>query len=167
MMKGLLRVDLDKCSGCRTCEMACSLEHANEFNPLKSRVRVITKKMQGVFIPVYCLQCTSMPCAKACPVDAIHRDENTWGVLIDYDKCIGCGACADECPFGAITYDPDTKEVIKCDLCGGDPKCVKYCIDKAITLIPFENVGTHKRSTYAKKITNSYLADKKWRGGIV
>lgn len=166
-MKGLLRVDLDKCTGCRTCEMACSLEHAKEFNPLKSRIRVVRKKLQGVFVPVHCLQCTSMPCAKVCPVEAIYRDENTWAVLIDYDKCIGCGECARACPFGAITYDPDTKQVIKCDLCGGNPKCVEYCIDKAIQFLPFEDVERNKRFVHVDKVARAYLTDKEWAEGMI
>lgn len=153
---------MDKCSGCRTCEMACSLAHAGEFNPLKSRIRVVRKKLHGVFIPVYCMQCTSLPCAKACPVGAISRDEDTWAVLINDEKCIRCGACAQACPFGAITYDPDTKDLIKCDLCGGDPKCAKQCIDGAIVLMPFEAVGVEKRLAHAKKTAASYLTDKKW-----
>jgi len=53
-------------------------------------------------------------------------DEKTGAVIIDEKKCIGCLVCVQACPFGAILVGPGG-EVLKCDLCGGDPKCVLHC----------------------------------------
>lgn len=158
-MKKHLQVDLDKCSGCRTCEMVCSLTHSGECNPLKSRIRVTRMKLKGVMIPVFCRQCVNPPCAENCPVGAIYRDENTGLVIIDYDACIGCKICVEYCPFGAITLDPETEQVIKCDLCGGDPQCVKYCIEEALIYPRSDNVEKLKRNKYTQKVALSYLSE--------
>lgn len=156
-MRKSLQFDLDKCTGCRTCEMVCSLTHTGECNPLKSRIHVTRMKLDGVMIPVYCKQCVNAPCAKNCPENAIYRDEKTGVVLIDYAKCIGCKNCIQYCPFGAMTLDPETEQVIKCDLCGGDPQCVKYCIDNALVNHRYDDVGKPKRDRYTEKVARSYL----------
>lgn len=114
--------------------------------------------MKGVMIPVYCKHCVRPPCAENCPVDAIYRDENTGMVMIDYGACIGCNICIQYCPFGALTLDPETEQVIKCDLCGGDPQCVKYCIDEAVIYPRFDDVGKSKRDKYTQRVARSYLS---------
>ncbi|MCD6569792.1 MAG: 4Fe-4S dicluster domain-containing protein [Deltaproteobacteria bacterium] len=149
-MKGYLHVDLDKCTGCRTCEIVCSLVHTGENNPMRARIYVIRNKFGVEMRPVYCRQCARPPCAENCPTDAIHYDEERAMVLIDYDKCIGCKICVQSCPFGAMKVDPVTGQVIKCDLCGGDPQCVKYCIDHAITFIPIGKQEKVIRSAVSK-----------------
>ena len=68
---------------------------------------------------------------KACAPDAITRDPSSSAVIIDYGRCIQCGACVGACPFGAISLDLEGKPV-KCDLCGGNPKCVKDCYPRAL-----------------------------------
>ena len=54
--------------------------------------------------------------------------------IVDYDLCMGCRMCMVACPFGAITFDMDRRQVIKCDLCGSDdPWCVRFCETGALT----------------------------------
>lgn len=116
---------LKTCVGCRTCELACSYYHEKKFNPSKSRIR-ITHEEAAVSRPIVCAQCTEAPCVRACPEEAIRRDE-MGVVLVDEEKCTGCGECVKACPFGAIWLHPDTGKAIKCDLCHGTPQCVEYC----------------------------------------
>ena len=63
----------------------------------------------------------------ACPVDAISVDAETGAKVVSDAACVGCKVCTIACPFGTVNYNADTGKVIKCDLCGGDPVCVKAC----------------------------------------
>jgi len=66
-------------------------------------------------------------------------------VKIDRELCISCFKCLEACPFGAIFAHPDCPGPIKCDLCGGDPECVKACPKEAIRMIPEEALGETRR----------------------
>ena len=76
-------------------------------------------------IPVMCMQCESPSCMEVCPVGAISRNE-LGATIINQEKCIGCKMCMNACPLGNIGFNPETKQVHKCDLCGGEPKCAKF-----------------------------------------
>jgi carbon-monoxide dehydrogenase iron sulfur subunit len=127
----ILVIDYESCTGCHLCELACSIKHEGIFNPYLSRISVLTKPEIQTSTPVYCLQCNDAPCARACPVNAITFNDKTGAWEIDYGRCIGCRECAYACPFGAIRLNV-TAEPIKCDLCGGDPECVKVCPHNAL-----------------------------------
>ena len=115
------------CTGCRICELMCSLRNTGMVNPSLARIKVIRSRKDHSTFPIICRHCTNAPCKEVCPVpDAMYFDENTGVVLISDENCIQCFACVDACPFGAIQVGPN-KELLKCDLCGGDPVCVKYC----------------------------------------
>lgn len=135
-MKVLL-VDSKKCTACRLCEMICSYTKEKTFNPAKSRITVVTRLKDGEAVPTVCHHCVKPACMTACAVGAIYRDETTNAVLINYDKCIGCRICVDACPIGGMLMD-EAKGVVKCDLCNGDPECVKYCKIKAIQYIEMD-----------------------------
>jgi Fe-S-cluster-containing hydrogenase component 2 len=144
MLKTLF-IDLEKCAGCRTCETICSFYHEKEFNPAKSRIRILKWEEAGIDVPMVCQQCESPVCETVCPVKATSRNQETGAMLIDTDVCIGCKMCLMACPFGAPSINPDTKKVIKCDLCDGDPQCVKYCPTGAVDYL------TMTKATMAKK----------------
>jgi Fe-S-cluster-containing hydrogenase component 2 len=132
----------EKCTGCRLCESTCALYNDRMNDPSRSRIRMVKKHSLGLSTPVVCLQCKKPPCVKACPVNAIGKGAD--GVLkIDYDQCIGCEACVTECPFGVMMALPD--KVVKCELCGGDPQCVKYCITGAIEYGDLETETQQRR----------------------
>ena len=124
-MKQLV-VKPEKCIGCRTCELVCSFGHYQQFNPRLANITVLEYEAATLAVPVVCQQCEDASCMKVCPVKAIRRDENG-ACVINYDKCIGCKMCRSACPLGNMSYSTIVKKVFKCDLCGGDPKCVKYC----------------------------------------
>jgi len=137
----VLQVDIEKCSGCRTCEAACSLRNAGECNPTRSRIRVIRYERAGQFhnyVPMVCQQCSDPLCMEACPTNAISRDAGTGALVVEDENCVGCRVCTIVCPIGGVSIDPVTDVAYKCDLCGGDPECVKHCDLEAITYVPKE-----------------------------
>jgi carbon-monoxide dehydrogenase iron sulfur subunit len=151
-MAEVLFIDYEKCVGCRTCEMACSLKHGDEINPFRSRIKVVKWESEGQGIPIACAQCESAPCQSVCPVKAISRDEELNRVVIDYDRCIGCRMCVVFCPFGAMSLDIPTKKVIKCDLCDGDPLCVRFCAYEALQYTAAPEESLIKQRAAAEKI---------------
>jgi Fe-S-cluster-containing hydrogenase component 2 len=118
--------DFSKCSGCRKCEIACSLSHENKLWPEASRVRVFML-VPGAEFPHLCTQCEDYPCVEACPFKALRVDEKTAAVVVDNEKCTGCGTCIEACPGRIPHVHPQTKKILICDLCEGDPKCAKVC----------------------------------------
>lgn len=137
------------CSGCRLCELWCSLEHAGVFNPRRARIRVV-EMGTGIEVPVTCQQCQYPACQAACREDAIVFDERLKIVRVDEDKCTGCQACVGACPYGIITIDPVTLKAIKCDLCGGDePACVTVCPSHVLGALDNIEASEYNRRRYA------------------
>jgi len=129
----VLTADPQKCTGCRTCEVACSVQHAQVSNPVRARIRVVNWDAEKKFIPVSCQHCEDAPCLQACPQEAIGREPDLERVAVDYHKCVGCRTCFYACPFGAMNFDADRGRPFKCNLCDGQPLCVELCEDKALT----------------------------------
>lgn len=124
------------CIGCRTCELACSFAHAKNGRPGRSRIFVLGGGFKDLFVPVTCLQCEEAACAKSCLVNAITRNPETGAMDLDHEKCVRCMACIAACPFGCSLFDEQQELVVKCDLCGGDPACAKFCPTKALEYKP-------------------------------
>lgn len=152
MTQKILLIDPEQCTGCRICELACSAYHERLFNPAKSRVHIIKWDEMALDIPMVCQQCAKPVCADVCPIGAYYRDEKTGAVMINYDTCIGCRMCVYACPFGGTSIDPDGRRVVKCDLCGGNPQCVKYCPTKALQYVNADRVAFLKKRIGAEKI---------------
>jgi carbon-monoxide dehydrogenase iron sulfur subunit len=142
-MKKILLMHPERCTGCRVCESVCSLSHDGECNPSRSRIRVIRWETRGIDIPVVCLQCDDPICAQVCPTYAIRRDEQSQAMVTRPEVCLRCNMCALACPFGGTLVAPD-KKILRCDLCEGDPLCVKFCETKAIEYIRSDRVGLKK-----------------------
>ena len=119
----------DKCSGCRQCSISCALNKLGECNPKKGAISILRDEFARYEIQFVCLQCDEPECTTVCMKSAIAKGED--GIVrVDKEKCIGCRMCVVACPYGAITsFDGD---IIKCDLCDGDPVCVKYCSTDAV-----------------------------------
>jgi carbon-monoxide dehydrogenase iron sulfur subunit len=144
-MQKILIVDHERCTGCRLCELVCSVKNAGVSNPSRSRIHIIKWEMEGFELPMVCQQCESAPCMAVCPVDALSRDGDLARVVIDYDLCIGCKLCVAACPFGGMGIDTVAKKVIKCELCDGDPACVKFCQPQALQYVPASTVNLRKK----------------------
>ncbi len=131
-----------RCTGCRVCELVCSEFHEGIFQPSLARVHVVSFDETVQDVPIVCQQCHDAPCQEACPEDSISRNPETTAVVIDRDLCIQCGACVRACVIGLDQIEPEHKLAIrldegkemplKCDLCAGEPQCVKFCPTEAL-----------------------------------
>jgi Fe-S-cluster-containing hydrogenase component 2 len=94
-----------------------------------------------------------------CPVGAISRDEETGAIVLDQDLCIGCNMCLTVCPLGGISVDPETGTIIKCDLCQGDPECVKHCVYGALEFVKASEAGYIRRREGVKNLFKIKMLD--------
>ena len=152
-MAKTLYIDYQKCTGCRLCELVCAVFHDGISNPARSRIKVMKWEAEGLYIPMSCQQCQDAPCMNVCPVKAISRDEELGRLFVDYDVCIGCRSCVAVCPFGAMNFNIKDKQVFKCDLCDGDPQCVRFCEEKAIDFLEVDDVSIYKKRDAATRIS--------------
>ncbi len=122
-----LKIDVDKCNGCRACEVICSAFHAepkySSNNPARSRIRVVRDPLRDVYVPVYAGEYAAAECA--------GRDKYTIDGK-EYDECTFCRA---SCPSRDEFKEPDSGLPLKCDMCEGEdePLCVQWCITDALT----------------------------------
>jgi Fe-S-cluster-containing hydrogenase component 2 len=148
----LIVVDIDKCTGCHGCEMACSMQHFHLCSPLYSRVRIQEFRDVNTFVPVLCQACEDAPCIKSCPVNARVRLENG-AVVTDEDRCIGCKTCIFSCRFGAVFPNPETGLPMSCDLCHGEPagpRCVEACtMQRALLYVDSREAGGMRSREWA------------------
>lgn len=145
-MNRFIDVEPSRCIGCRTCEIACALAHAQSGAGLESLVgadeendvlaclgampRLKVIKADTVCMPVTCHHCDDAPCAGACPTGAISHVQDT--VQVNQSRCIGCKSCMIVCPYGMmdVVAVPATRayagvrlslgtkaQAHKCDLC--------------------------------------------------
>lgn len=154
-MAKVLQINYQKCTGCRLCELVCAVFHDGISNPARSRIRVMKWEADGLYIPMSCQQCQDAPCMSVCPVKAISRDEEMARVMVDYDICIGCRSCVAICPFGAMAFNSIDKKVFKCDVCDGEPQCVRFCEEKAVNYVDSAQVSVLKQREAAEKVSRA------------
>jgi carbon-monoxide dehydrogenase iron sulfur subunit len=152
-MAKVLMIDYEKCTGCRLCELVCSVKHEGVSNPARSRITIVKWEMEGRYVPVVCVQCESPVCSMICPMKAVFREETSGRVKVDHDLCIGCKMCVVACPFGGIGFDSIGGKVIKCDLCQGDPQCVRFCETGALEFVDVEKLSTIKQRLAAERFS--------------
>jgi carbon-monoxide dehydrogenase iron sulfur subunit len=144
----MICVDIAKCTGCRTCEVVCAFFHTGKVGKYLSRIKAVNIYETGIDGPVVCQQCEEKFCME-CPVDALSIGNN--GQIVHSPTlCILCGACERNCPIGAIEIFGEY--VYVCDLCGGNPKCVKACPEGALQYNPDKTVSLN----YIKEMENKY-----------
>ena len=153
-MQKFLAIDATKCTGCRICEMVCSVKKEGVVNPSRARIQIIKWELVSFDMPMVCQQCQDAPCATVCPVNALSRDVASGIVNHNEDICIGCKSCVAVCPFGAMGIDIKKDKVIKCDLCQGDPTCVKFCDTGAIQYVTATSLNFKKRREAAERFSD-------------
>ena len=160
-MKYGMVIDLKKCIGCMGCTVACKVENVTRpgifWNTVKDMEFGKYPAVTRIFLPVQCMQCENAPCIEVCPTRASYRRDDGI-VMIDPDKCSGCGYCIEACPYGSRylndeaggyfgkTLTPNEELgyrkhklgiVEKCTFCthlleqGKEPICVRTCVGKA------------------------------------
>lgn len=134
-------VRIERCVGCRSCELACSVEHSRSRNLSEAiheiprpKKRLYVEQIAGKKIPFLCRHCEDAPCVKACRTGALTQDPVTRVVTHNPDRCIGCWFCAMTCPYGVINREEERRIAVKCDRCPERkiPACVEACPTKAI-----------------------------------
>jgi anaerobic dimethyl sulfoxide reductase subunit B (iron-sulfur subunit) len=145
--------DSDKCTGCKTCQVACKETYGLPVDTLWRKVLnyqggswrldeateiYLPEGIFGYFISMACNHCIAPACLASCPVAAIEKDPDTGIVRIDEELCIGCGSCLTACPYDAPSLWEARGIYTKCDMCsaliaeGDKPLCVSGCLMRAL-----------------------------------
>lgn len=160
----MILADIDKCVGCRSCEVACAKKYAKEEpvpqealldeEPENGEHLILASRKMHVGIsmggtkpmPIQCRHCEDPTCLFACISGAIHRDPETGMVLIDQDKCVGCWTCLKMCSYFSILPDVRGMRVLKCDKCMEErpPACVRACPMKVLFLEEVEAIDEER-----------------------
>jgi Fe-S-cluster-containing hydrogenase component 2 len=133
------------CSGCRLCEIACSIKHEGKMWPAASRVRVFML-IPTLEVPHLCAQCEDAPCIPSCPVKALNWNADTGAILVDDKACTSCGICLTACPGRVPFLHPATNKATICDLCDGEPECAKVCEEGGYRALRVVDRSTSKTS---------------------
>jgi anaerobic dimethyl sulfoxide reductase subunit B len=142
-MEHAFYLDVDRCTGCFACAVAC-MDQNDTGTAADVAYRRVFKVESGEgtdarlrYVSLACMHCADAPCLLACPTGALRRDVGTRAVIVESDLCIGCHSCSIACPFGVPRFGSDGT-MQKCDLCsarlenGLEPACVRVCPTKAL-----------------------------------
>ena len=197
-----LVIDLDTCVGCHGCVTACKGWNTQNYGAPLSDIDAYGADPEGTFLnrvfsynvqpadgglaqtihfPKSCLHCEDAPCVPVCPTGASYKRAEDGIVLVNEDRCIGCGLCAWSCPYGARELDRDAGIMKKCTLCvdriynenlpeeDREPACVRTCPagarhfgdlgdpDSAVSKLVAERGGMDLMPEQGTKPVNQYL----------
>jgi Fe-S-cluster-containing dehydrogenase component len=130
--------------------------------------RRVEKEIYTDFVFTSCVHCNEPVCALVCPVEAISKEKDGI-VLIDKEKCTGCGLCVTACPFGAIRMIPGEKIAWKCDLCyertesGIEPSCVQHCAGGSLQWLDPKDLLELTRGKHKARTGKVCYVSEKWR----
>jgi benzoyl-CoA reductase subunit BamC len=150
-----IKVDLDKCIGCRACEIACSAFHAtpkySSTNPARSRIRVVIDELNDCYVPIRAGDYT--------PAECTGRHSYT----IEGKQYRQCSFCGVSCPSRDLFKEPDSGLPLKCDMCESDPPleepmCVQVCPHDALTYEETEEEGEEEETREEMEVGLETLA---------
>lgn len=153
----LIVAHVERCTGCRTCELYCATERGSDSQTLLAAMqedvvpqpRLRVEGSNRASLPLQCRHCEEAPCLNACLTGALTRNGQTGAVTVNEDRCIGCWTCTMFCPYGVIFPWPQRKFALKCDRCSfmEGPVCVDVCPTNALELVDAEDI----ENTYREK----------------
>jgi len=191
-----MAIDLARCNGCNACVVACKVEHNAPNGILLTQI--LEKEVGAypdanrLFYPVLCNHCEDPPCVPVCPTTATYK-RGDGIVLINWDACIGCGACIQACPYDQRFYVADERTSfdgdagayvnphlakaprgvpIKCDFCyhrvdtGGKPACVEACPTEARIFGPLDEGEQPLNALISRRNAWTLLPDKGTRPNV-
>lgn len=169
-------INVDRCVQCHSCEVACKTHNSIELG-------ITWRKVVGIWAGRYpdltnrtisyaCMHCGEPECVAVCPAEAIMKRPEDGIVVVDRSQCIGCGSCAESCPFGAPQYGNDGT-MQKCDLCverlarGKQPVCVETCPGEALQFGTMEQLSKLAGAERAEKLSEQtqpsvLISSSKW-----
>ncbi len=158
--------DLERCSGCMACIVACLDQNdlpsdGSRFRHVSKIERAVYPEASILYVSLACMHCGEAPCVAVCPTRSISKRPDDGIVIVNQEHCIGCHACATSCPFGAPQF-PDGSLMKKCDLCvarimnGLEPACVRTCPTKALGFGPMEELTEQKANKASTLIVSSF-----------
>ena len=136
-MHGIFRVTVDRCIACGKCELACAFTHGQGGAPGAPRIHILRRGPERG-TPLTCMQCHDAAWVAVCPTHALVRDQGSGAIVVFQERCVGCRVCVAACPFGNMEWDASHRQPSKCDLCGGEPRCVPFCPTRALEFLPPE-----------------------------
>lgn len=160
-------VRIDRCVGCRSCELACAVEHSQSktlFGAIsevpRPKKRVYVEYIEHRKVPFLCRHCEDAPCVKACRTGALSQDPVTRIVTHNPDRCIGCWLCAMTCPYGMINREEERRIAVKCDRCPEreEPACVNACPTKALVFAEEQEFSKLVRRETLSKLLPGYAS---------
>ena len=142
--------DQKRCTGCRTCAVACKDYHdlgpgvvfrtVHEYAAGAWRLNeegAWDQDVTAFYVSLSCSHCSNPVCLRICTAGAVSKDARGF-VTIDHEACTGCQLCAAACPYHAPRFDEASGRVEKCDGCfdriarGRAPLCVEACPQRAL-----------------------------------
>lgn len=154
-------INLEKCLGCKNCELLCAVEHSSTkvlFAAIAEvpmpRRRLYVEHAEGQKVPLLCRHCEEAPCVDACVSGALSQDTKTRIVSHKAERCVGCWMCLMVCPYGVIGREKQRKVALKCDQCPDQevPVCVTSCPTRALVYSEAEEFAKSKRQKAASVI---------------
>lgn len=159
-----VNVDPDRCIGCGICELICSFEKTKDFDPQKSRIRVV-RLYPAINVAVSCRLCVQPACVRVCPKNALSQSGINSVILVDENRCDGCGLCIQACNYGSIMVDSQRKVAYTCDLCKerrgigvfpgrkiSNQACIEWCPEEALNLVTGERIAQKSREKVVAKL---------------
>lgn len=133
MNRMTITVNKEKCTGCRICQIVCSIEKEKRIIPKLARISLISLLREARHEPRICRHCPDAPCAAVCPSEALQLGEKDL-LSFDQDKCTQCELCIDACRYGVLRIDNNNGSPLVCDGCEGSFPCIENCPTGAIVI---------------------------------